>query len=67
MSKKLYRSNDKVLGGVASGVAEYMDVDPLIVRIIWVVLCFAFGVGILAYILFWIFTPNSPRKKNVKK
>ena len=58
MTKKLYRSKSKVLGGVAAGVAEYMNIDPIIVRIIWFILCFAYGLGIVAYILFWIFTPS---------
>jgi phage shock protein C len=58
MAKKLYRSRNKILGGVASGVAEYLDIDPVIVRVIWFILCFAGGLGILAYVLFWIFTPS---------
>ncbi|MBS4022101.1 MAG: PspC domain-containing protein [Dethiobacter sp.] len=55
MSKKLYRSqNGKMLSGVCGGIAEYFDVDPTIVRLIWVIgslfLGFGFG-GLLAYLV----------------
>ena len=57
MSKKLYRSTkDKKLAGVCGGLAEYLDIDSTIVRLIWVVCLFA-GIGILAYIIAWIVVP----------
>lgn len=60
-SKKLYRSRkDKMLGGVAGGVAEYFDIDPTIVRIIFVVTLFLGGGGFLAYIIMWIVVPEEP-------
>ena len=60
--KKLYRSTrDKWLGGVCGGMAEYFNKDPVLIRILWVVLTiFSFGVGIIAYILFWIFVEKYP-------
>ncbi len=57
--KKLYRNeNDKVLGGVCSGLANYFNIDVVIVRIIFVVLLFA-GAGFLAYLIMWVAVPNS--------
>tara|TARA_B100000497_G_scaffold106168_1_gene122845 strand:- start:1545 stop:2186 length:642 start_codon:yes stop_codon:yes gene_type:complete len=58
--KRLYRdTDDKVIGGVCSGMAAYFGVsDPLIFRLIFAVL-FIGGVGILAYILFWIIVPRA--------
>ena len=58
--KRLYRdTNDKFLGGVCSGIAHYFNTDPTIVRILFAVIAFGGGVGILAYILLWIFLPKS--------
>jgi phage shock protein C len=48
---------DKIIGGVCSGVANYFDVDPVIIRIVMVALFFTFGVGFLAYIIAWIVIP----------
>ena len=48
-----------MIGGVAGGIAEYFDIDPVIVRIIFVCALF-FGAGILAYILLWIIIPEEP-------
>jgi phage shock protein C len=59
-SKKLYRSKNKWLGGVCAGVAEYFNVDPLVVRIIWLVLALGYGVGVLAYIIAWLLIPMNP-------
>ncbi len=60
MKKKWYRSRkDKMIGGVAGGLAEYFDVDPTIVRILFVVGLFM-GAGFLAYILLWIIVPEEP-------
>ena len=57
--KRLYRDeNNKILGGVCSGIANYFCIDSLIVRIIFVVS----GIGFLAYILLWAFVPSSSEK-----
>jgi len=60
-SKKLYRDgDDKFLGGVSSGIAHYFGVDPLWIRILWVILVVAgFGSGIPIYILLWILIPEA--------
>jgi len=54
--KRLYRDeNNKILGGVCAGIANYLGIDSLIVRILFVIT----GVGFFVYILLWIFLPNS--------
>jgi len=58
MSKQLYRTKqNKVLAGVCGGIADYFEIDPTIVRIIWVLAIFA-GVGIVAYIVCWLIMPE---------
>ncbi|HUR66793.1 MAG TPA: PspC domain-containing protein, partial [Chitinophagaceae bacterium] len=56
---RLYRdTNDKFIGGVCSGLAAYMNVDPAIVRILFAIISFGgFGFGFLAYIVLWIVLP----------
>jgi phage shock protein C len=62
--RRLYRSGkDRILGGVCGGVAEYLGVDPVIIRLIWVISVFAWGFGILAYIIAWIIIPRNPGHK----
>ncbi len=57
--KRLFRSKkDRILGGVCGGVADYFDVDPTIVRLIWVLLTLAWGAGLLLYIIAWIIVPE---------
>jgi phage shock protein PspC (stress-responsive transcriptional regulator) len=51
-----------VIGGVAGGLGEYLDVDPVLIRIAFVVAFFFGGVGILAYIIAWIIIPEQPRE-----
>ena len=58
MKKQLMRSGrDKKIAGVCAGVAYYLDIDPTIVRVIWGVLVFCYGAGIVAYIILWIIAP----------
>jgi phage shock protein PspC (stress-responsive transcriptional regulator) len=56
---RLYRdSSDKILGGVCSGLANYMNVDPAIVRILFAIVTFGgFGFGVIVYLLLWIVLP----------
>lgn len=58
--KRLYRdSSDKFLGGVCSGIAAYLNVDPAITRILFAIITFGgFGLGFLIYILLWIVLPE---------
>ncbi len=61
--KKLRRSfKDKIIGGVAGGLGEYFATDPLIFRILFVVLLFTGGGGFLIYILMWIFIPLEQKR-----
>lgn len=59
-SKKLYRSKkNRIIAGICGGLGEYFNVDPTIVRLIWVFLVvFGMGAGILLYIIFWIIIPK---------
>jgi Putative stress-responsive transcriptional regulator len=58
MSKRLYRSRqNKQLGGVCGGLAEYFDLDPSLVRIAAVLLFFMAGTGFLAYLVAWFIVP----------
>ena len=56
---RLYRdTSDKFIGGVCSGIAAYMNVDPAIVRILFAIITFGgFGLGFLAYIILWAILP----------
>jgi phage shock protein PspC (stress-responsive transcriptional regulator) len=59
-SKKLFRDgDDKFLGGVCSGLAHYVGIDVIWMRIIWLVLLFGFGIGFLLYPLLWILIPQA--------
>ena len=58
--RRLYRdTEDSVLAGVASGLAQYFGIDPVIVRLIFVVSIFFNGLGILAYIILWLVVPKA--------
>jgi len=72
--KKLYRSEkNKIIAGVCGGLAEYFNIDPVLVRIAFVIVAFINGVGILAYILLWAIVPkesdadSSDMEKNLKE
>jgi phage shock protein PspC (stress-responsive transcriptional regulator) len=49
-----------MLGGVCGGLAVYFNVDPTLVRVLWVVMTVFFGVGILAYLILWVVMPLEP-------
>ncbi|MBU1319486.1 MAG: PspC domain-containing protein [candidate division Zixibacteria bacterium] len=57
--KKLERSRQSnVIGGVCGGLGEYFNIDPIIFRITFVILAFAKGVGVIAYVICWIAIPR---------
>jgi len=59
--KKLYRSRkDRMIAGVCAGLGEYLQIDPTIVRVIFVALVFAGLGGMVVYIILWIVTPEEP-------
>ena len=61
MPKRLYRSRkDSVISGVCGGLGEHFDVDPVVFRLVMVLLVLVKGVGILAYIIAWIVIPQRP-------
>jgi phage shock protein PspC (stress-responsive transcriptional regulator) len=58
-STRLTRSPNKIIGGVAAGLAEYLDVDPVIVRVLWVVAgIFGAPFGLIAYVVLWVIMPK---------
>src|SRR5688572_2054274 len=69
---RLYRSrSQKMIAGVSGGLGEYFDVDPVLIRLLFVVTTFISGVGILAYIVLWIVVPfegdDGPRFDALKR
>ena len=71
MAQRLTRSkSDKIIGGVCGGLGEYLGIDPVIIRLLWLILFFAGGVGFLAYIVAWIIVPEegeSPYSEETSK
>ena len=60
-TKKLYLSQtDKKIAGVCGGIAEYLDIDPTVVRIIFLVALICASFGFWAYIIVWIAAPKGP-------
>ncbi len=60
-TNRLYRSTtSRVFGGVAGGIADYFDVDPIIIRMLFLVIALAGGGGVLVYIILWIAIPPRP-------
>lgn len=60
-AKRLMRSStDKKIGGVCAGLADYFDLDPTIVRVVWLLAIFFAGTGLLVYIILWIVLPIAP-------
>lgn len=58
--KRIFRDTDnRILGGVCSGLAAYFGWDPLLVRLVFVILVLGFGVGIIPYIILWIIIPKA--------
>lgn len=57
--KRLTRSNDKMIAGVCGGIANYLGIDPTIVRIAYVLMVLFAGFGILLYAILWIVMPKS--------
>jgi len=67
MAKKLYRSKtDRVFFGVCGGLAEYFEIDPVIVRLIVVLIALAGGFGILFYLLAALIIPEEPGVEEAK-
>lgn len=59
MAKKFYRSRtNRMIAGICGGMAEHLDVDPSLVRLITVVLALAGGLSIWVYLIAWIIVPE---------
>lgn len=59
VKKRLYKDRDnKMLGGVCAGIADYFTIDPSIVRLGWAFFSLAYGIGVIAYIAALIILPN---------
>ena len=57
--KMLYKDTEnKMLGGVCAGLADYFMIDPTIVRLVWAVFAMLYGIGVLIYIAAWIVFPD---------
>ncbi len=60
MNKKLYRiEQGKLIAGVCGGIAEYLNIDPTVIRLIWALVALS-GAGILAYIIAMLIIPVNP-------
>ena len=69
MKKRIYRSRkEKLVGGVCGGISNYFDVDPVLIRLIFLALLLIGGYTILAYLVAWVIIPKEPIvKAEVKK
>ncbi len=57
--KRIYKKReDKMLCGVCAGVAEYFDIDPTLVRVLWAVISLGYGAGLIAYIICALVFPD---------
>jgi phage shock protein C len=58
MQRRLHRSRtEKMIAGVCGGLAEYLDMDPTLVRLVWVLVALLAGTGILLYFIMWVIVP----------
>jgi phage shock protein C len=59
--KRLYRSRtDRKLAGVCGGIANYLGVDPVLIRLLWIFFTLAAGGGVLVYLIAWLVVPEAP-------
>jgi phage shock protein C len=63
MGKKIFLSEiNKKIGGVCGGIGEYFNIDPTLIRLIWIVVTLmTWGVGLPAYIIAWAIIPQQPK------
>lgn len=70
MEKLIRSQHNRVIGGVCGGIGEYLEIDPVLIRLIWGVFFFLGGIGFLAYIIAWIIIPlekNIPDDTNIQE
>ena len=66
--KKFQRSSvDCLIAGICGGIAEYLEIPAWLVRVLWVIISIitVFWLGILVYVLMWIFVPKNPSTKKI--
>lgn len=60
--KRLYRSRtDKKIAGICGGMGKYFGIDPVIFRVIWLLLLLGMGAGLLVYLILWVAIPMEPQ------
>ena len=60
-TKRLFRNNvNRVIGGVCGGLGNYFVIDPVLVRILFVLATIFFGAGLITYLVLWIMMPEEP-------
>jgi len=60
-TKKLYRSNDdRWLAGVCGGIAEYFNLDPTLIRVLFILFGLIVGGGLIIYLILWLVIPQAP-------
>ena len=63
--RRLYKSDaDKILCGVCGGIAEYLNIDPVIVRLLWAIIALYWGAGLLLYIIACFIIPKKPENES---
>ncbi len=61
MERRVYRSrNERIIAGVAGGLGEYLGLDPVFVRLFFIVFALAVGWGVLLYVMLWLALPEAP-------
>ncbi len=61
MEKRLYRARtEKIIAGIAAGLGKYLDIDPILIRIVIVLITIFHGVGFIIYVALWIIIPEEP-------
>jgi len=59
--KRLYRSRSRMISGVCGGIAEYFNIDPTIVRLVWALVTLgSLGLGVIGYIIAMVVIPEQP-------
>ncbi|MBN2015560.1 PspC domain-containing protein [Candidatus Dojkabacteria bacterium] len=62
--KMLYRSeSNRIIAGICGGIGEYFELDPTIIRVLWIILSLAGGPGIFAYLILWLVVPTESQVK----
>ena len=66
MYKRLYRSRSNfIISGACGGVGQYLEIDPTLVRIVFVLLTLVGGIGVLLYVALWTIVPLEPRLEDI--